>query len=149
MAISRLDVVRRPGASRGPIFAVALVVASCASPVPGNDELTTPLAAAGDPARGREVFVAREGGHCVLCHAAPGVETAGDVGPSLAGVGSRLSAGQLRLRVADISRIKPDVAMPSFHRLDGLTRVALEYQGRPVLDGQQVEDVVAWLQTLR
>jgi len=93
--------------------------------------------------------VAREGGHCVLCHAAPGVGTAGNVGPSLAGVGSRLTAGQLRLRVADISRVKPDAVMPSFHRVEGLARVAPEYQGRPVLDGQQVEDVVAWLETLR
>ena len=93
--------------------------------------------------------MARDGGHCVLCHAAPGIDVAGNVGPSLAGVGSRLTTGQLRLRVADISRVKADAVMPAFHRVDGLTRVAPEYQGKPVLDGQQVEDVVAWLETLR
>ena len=65
-----------------------------------------PLAAPGDATRGREVFVSREGGHCVLCHAVPGVDVAGDVGPALAGVGARLDAGQLRLRVADITRVK-------------------------------------------
>ncbi len=130
-----------------PLFLLAVV--SCASEAPRTDELATPFAAAGDPARGRDVFVARDGGHCVLCHAAPGIEVAGNVGPSLAGVGSRLTPGQLRLRVADISRVKPDATMPSFHRLDGLTRVAPEYAGKPVLDGQQVEDVVAWLETLR
>jgi sulfur-oxidizing protein SoxX len=107
------------------------------------------FAAAGDPERGRAVFTTRDGGHCVLCHAAPGVETAGNVGPSLAGVGSRLTVGQLRLRVADITRVKPDAVMPSFHRVDGLVRVAPEYRDKPVLDGQQVEDVVAWLATLR
>jgi L-cysteine S-thiosulfotransferase len=130
-----------------PLF--ALVLAACAAPVARNDEITTPLAAAGDPARGRAIFTARDGGHCVLCHAAPGVEVGGNVGPSLAGVGARLTEGQIRLRVADISRVKPDAAMPSFHRVDGLARVAPEYLGRPVLDGRQVEDVVAWLATLR
>jgi sulfur-oxidizing protein SoxX len=125
-----------------------MTLASCASPVM-NDRLETPFASAGDPARGREVFVSREGGHCVLCHAAPDVATAGDVGPPLAGVGSRLSAAQIRLRVADITRVNPDAAMPVFHRTEGLTRVAARYAGKPVLSGQEVEDLVAWLGTLR
>jgi L-cysteine S-thiosulfotransferase len=126
----------------------ALPLWGCAAPqVP--DSLDTPLAAAGDPARGREVFVAREGGHCVLCHAAPGVVSAGDVGPSLAGVGSRLSPAQIRLRIADITRVSPAAVMPAFHRTEGLNRVAPAYAGKPVLDAQQVEDLVAWLGTLR
>ena len=104
---------------------------------------------AGDPVRGREVFVSREGGHCVLCHAAPGVGTAGNVGPSLARVGARLTPGQIRLRIADMPRVNPDAAMPAFHRSEGLVRVAPEYRGRPALSGQQVEDLVAWLSTLR
>jgi len=130
-------------------FWVSLAIASCATPVARDDELAAPFAAVGDAQRGRAIFIARDGGHCVLCHAAPGVEVAGNVGPSLAGVGSRLAPAQIRLRVADISRVKPDAAMPSFNRLEALNRVAPEYQGRPVLDGQQVEDVVAWLATLR
>ena len=114
-----------------------------------RDSIDTPFAPSADAARGREVFVSREGGHCVLCHSVPGVALAGDVGPSLAGVGSRLSPGQIRLRIADISRVKPDALMPAFHRTEGLTRVASNYAGKPVLSGQQVEDLVAWLGTLR
>ena len=104
---------------------------------------------AGDPVRGREVFVSREGGFCVLCHAAPGVEIAGDIGPSLAGVGSRLTRAELRERVADMSRVKPDAAMPSFHRTEGLQRVDPARRGKPVLDDAQLDDVVAYLATLK
>jgi sulfur-oxidizing protein SoxX len=126
-----------------------LVLAACAVPAAHDDAMETPLAAAGDAARGREVFVAREGGHCVLCHAVPGVDVAGDVGPPLTHAGSKFTPAQLRLRVADISRVRPLAAMPTFHRTENLTRVAASYQGKPVLSGQQVEDLVAYLSTLR
>ena len=85
----------------------------------------------------------------MLCHAAPGIDVAGNVGPPLGGVGTRLDPAQIRLRVADITRVKPDATMPSFHRVEDLRLVAAEYRGRPVLTGQQVEDVVAWLATLK
>ena len=91
----------------------------------------------------------REQGHCVLCHAAPGAEVAGNVGPSLAGVGSRLTPAQVRLRIADITRVYPDSVMPTFHRTEGMVRVAPQLRGKPALTGQQVEDLVAWLATLR
>jgi sulfur-oxidizing protein SoxX len=123
------------------------IIAGCVA-VPPADSMA-PLAASGDATRGREVFVSREGGHCVLCHVVPGVDVAGDVGPALAGVGARLDAGQLRLRVADITRVKPDAAMPSFHRTQGLKRVAPGYAGKTALTAQQVEDIVAYLGTLR
>ena len=125
-----------------------LTVAAGCSSVAVEDGLG-PLASAGDPARGRELFVARDGGHCVLCHSAPGVAVAGNVGPPLAGVGSRLTAGQIRLRIADITRVNAEAAMPSFHRLQGTERVASNYAGRPALQSQQVEDLVAWLETLK
>lgn len=108
-----------------------------------------PFAPTGDAARGRELFASREGGHCVLCHAAPGIAAHGDVGPSLAGIGARLTPAQIRLRVADIARVKPQAAMPTFHGDEPLRRVAPEYRARPALDGQQVEDLVAWLASLR
>jgi sulfur-oxidizing protein SoxX len=92
--------------------------------------------------------VTRDEARCVLCHAAPGVEGGGNLGPSLAGVGSRLSAGQIRLRIADVTRMNPDAVMPTFHRTTGMTRVAPQYAGKPVLDAVQVEDLVAWLRTL-
>ena len=128
---------------------VALLAAGCASAPVATDRIDTPFAAPGDAARGREVFVSREGGHCVLCHAVPGVEVAGNVGPTLAGVGARLEPAQLRLRVADMPSWRPAVAMPSFHRTEGLNRVAVEFRGKPALSGQQVEDLVAWLSTLK
>ena len=140
------------------ISIIALLAAGCASPAApvldarghaGVDRLDEPFAASSDAARGREVFVLREAGHCVLCHAAPGMVTVGDVGPSLAGVGSRLTPAQIRYRVADITRLKPDAAMPAFYRTEGLANVAPSHLGRPVLTARQVEDVVAFLVTLR
>jgi sulfur-oxidizing protein SoxX len=132
-------------------LALAIVVAmtACATPAAYPDGLEIPLAPAGDAARGREAFISRDAGHCVLCHSAPGVEVSGNVGPPLGGVGSRLAEPQLRLRIADISRVNPSAAMPPFHRLEGLEHVAPEYRGKPVLTGQQVEDLVAWLATLK
>jgi len=64
-------------------------------------------------------------------------------------VGSKLTAGQLRLRIVDPTRLKPDVVMPAYHRVDGLDQVARQYRGRPILDAQQVEDVIAYLLTLK
>lgn len=107
------------------------------------------LSASPDAGRGREVFASRDAGHCVICHAAPGVAVAGNVGPSLDGVGTRLTPAQLRLRVVDITLIAPAAAMPAFHRTEGLSRVVPAAVGRPVLSGQQVEDVVAFLGTLK
>ena len=114
-----------------------------------DDRIATPFAPEANADRGREVFVSRDSGHCVLCHEASGISPAGNVGPSLDHVGSRLSVPQLRLRVADITKVSPQATMPAFHRTEGLVRVAGQYQGKPALSGQQVEDVVAWLATLK
>lgn len=138
-----------PGGRTVLLATVGLLAMACATQTALVDGLEAPFASPGDPVRGREVFVAREAGHCVLCHAAPGIATAGNVGPSLAGVGARLTPAQIRLRVADITRVNPRAAMPTFHRVEGMQRVAGGYRGRPVLTGRQVEDVVAWLSTLR
>jgi L-cysteine S-thiosulfotransferase len=138
----------------------AAALAACAAPgpaVPGvddsgssHDRAPAPLTSVpGDAARGRETFAARTGGHCVLCHRVPDVAAAGDVGPELSGVGTRLDAAQLRFRIVDITRLKPDAVMPAFYRTDGLRSVAPEYRGRTALSAQQVEDVVAYLETLR
>ena len=131
------------------IVGLLTLMAGCSGTPAVDDRIDMPFAAAGDPVRGRDVFASREGGHCVLCHAAPQASIAGDVGPPLAGVGSRLTAAQIRLRIADITRVNPDAAMPAFHRTSGLTRVAARYAGEPALTGQQVEDLVAYLGTLR
>jgi sulfur-oxidizing protein SoxX len=116
-----------------------------------NGEIRTPLAGAGDPARGRAIVLSRESGNCFLCHTFPNAETAppGNLGPPLAGVGARLSTGQLRLRMVDSGRINAQSIMPAYYRVDGLTQVAANYRGKPLLNAQQVEDVVAYLEQLK
>ena len=73
----------------------------------------------------------------------------GNLAPPLSGIGGKLSAGQLRLRVVDQSRLNRETIMPAYYRIDGLIRVAPDYRGKPVLGAQQVEDVVAYLMTLK
>ena len=125
-------------------------IAACAQWRTPIDSIDMPLTqVAGDVMRGRDVFVSREAGNCVLCHTAPGVTASGNVGPPVAGIGGRLNAAQLRLRVVDITRVNADAAMPAFHRVEGLNQVASRYRDQPVLSGQQVEDVVAYLGTLK
>jgi len=117
-----------------------------------GDGIPSPLTAtAGDAARGRSIVVSRQQGLCLLCHTGPFPEERfqGTLAPSLAGAGARLSAAQLRLRIVDARRVNPDSLMPAFYRSEGLERVARPFEGKPVLDAQQVEDVVAFLQTLK
>ena len=117
-----------------------------------RDEIRAPLAGLrGDAGRGRAVLVNTNEGACLLCHAVPdsGQPVAGNVGPPLAGIGVRLTEGQLRLRVVDSTRLNPQTAMPAYHRVDGLNRVGAAWQGKPVLTAQQVEDVVAYLRQLK
>ena len=115
-----------------------------------GDAIPKALAAEpGDAARGRSVMVNRDQGGCTLCHEVPGETRFGDIAPSLAGVGAKLSIGQLRLRVADSTRVNPDTPMPAYYRTEGLRQVAAAYRGKTVLTAQQVEDVVAYLATLK
>jgi L-cysteine S-thiosulfotransferase len=107
--------------------------------------------AKGDAERGRGIVVNRQVGLCLLCHTGPFPEEKfqGTLAPDLAGTGARWSEGQLRLRIVDASRLNPDTIMPPYYRIDGLTRVAPAFQGKPVLTAEQIEDVVAYLATLR
>jgi len=107
--------------------------------------------AAGDPASGRKIVLDRHVGLCLLCHSGPFPEEQfqGDLAPSLAGVGSRLSAGQIRLRIVDSSRVNPQTIMPAYFRTENLARVAPAYRGKTVLNAQQIEDIVAFLVTLK
>ena len=107
--------------------------------------------AGGDAARGKALIAARDPANCVLCHALPdaAIPFAGNVGPPLAGVAARLSVPQLRLRVVDNLRVNPQTIMPSYYRLADLNSVAATYQGKTILTAPQVEDVVAYLATLR
>ncbi len=105
----------------------------------------------GDAARGRAIVANRQVGLCVLCHSGPFPELRfhSDLAPDLTGVGSRMNEGQLRLRVVDASHANPQTIMPSYYRVDGLTRVTPALRGKPLLDAGQIEDVVAYLLTLK
>ncbi len=107
--------------------------------------------APGDPARGRAIVLDRQRGLCLLCHGGPFPEERfqGDLAPSLAGAGARLTEGQLRLRMVDGRRLNPDTIMPSYFSTEGLRRVGRAWQGRTVLAAEEIEDVVALLVTLR
>jgi L-cysteine S-thiosulfotransferase len=107
--------------------------------------------APGDPARGKTIVVSRQTGLCLLCHSAPLPEEKfqGTIGPDLKGAGSRNTEGQLRLRIVDSRIFNPDTIMPSYYRLDGLERVAPAFRRKTVLTAEQIEDVVAFLETLR
>lgn len=126
--------------------------AAMASVRVAGDGIPEPLAGArGDTERGRALLVERAAANCLLCHAVPdpSMRVAGNLAASLDGVGRRLSAAQLRLRVADIQRVNSAAVMPSYYLVEGLDRVAAEYRGKPILDARQVEDIVVYLGTLK
>jgi sulfur-oxidizing protein SoxX len=138
-------------------MAVALIAAGEANAqallpyVVVNDAITTSLTGApGDAAQGRALIVNRTS-TCILCHSGPFPEQAfqGDLAPSLVGAGSRWSEGQLRLRLVDASRLNPATIMPSYYRVDGLERVGAAWRDKPILTAAQIEDIVAYLATLR
>jgi sulfur-oxidizing protein SoxX len=117
-----------------------------------GDAIPSPLGGLpGDAARGRALVLDRQRGLCLLCHSGPFPEERfqGNLAPSLAGAGRRWSEGQLRLRLVDSKRLNSDTIMPSYGRTEGLHRVAPAFQGRPVLGHQEIEDLVAYLLTLR
>jgi sulfur-oxidizing protein SoxX len=116
-----------------------------------GEEIPVPLTT--EPAvgaRGRSVMAGRDA-NCLLCHSLADADArfTGNLAPALDGVGARLAAGQLRLRIVDSSRLNRETIMPSYYRTEGLERVAQAWRDRPILTAQQVEDVVAYMLTLR
>jgi sulfur-oxidizing protein SoxX len=131
----------------GALWTVANATTGSARP----DELPALTSEPGDVARGRLIVVDRYKGLCLLCHSGPFSEQAfqGNFAPDLGDVGLRLTPGQLRLRIADGQSLNPHTIMPSYHRTEGLHRVAPAFAGKPILTAQEVEDVVMFLTTLR
>lgn len=131
----------------------AIVAAACMLGVAhAQDGMPQSLTGAkGDAVRGRAVVANRQVGLCLLCHSGPFPDERfqGNLAPDLKGVGARLSEGQLRLRIVDSSRINPASIMPAYHRTEGLVRVGPAWRGKPILTAEQIEDVVAFLMTLR
>ncbi len=133
--------------------AAAIVALSCLVGVArANDAIPESLTGArGDPARGRAIVANRQVGLCLLCHSGPFPEERfqGNLAPDLRGAGSRWSEAELRLRIVDSGRINPATIMPAYHRTEGLARVAPAWRGKTVLSPEQIEDVVAFLLTLK
>jgi sulfur-oxidizing protein SoxX len=146
-----------PGSRRSParrlVDALAAVFLGFIAAAAGDgDTMEAPLTSQpGNPAQGRQIIENRQLSACLLCHSGPFPEPhlQGNIGPSLDGVGSRLSTGEIRLRIVDPAKLNPDTVMPPYHAVDGLARVGRTWQGKPVLTAQQIEDVVAFLATLR
>ena len=105
---------------------------------------------AGDPARGERIVRDPDKATCLICHAIPieGEPDPGNIGPPLHGVASRYTAGELRLRLVDPKRLNPDTVMPSYYARDGHHRIAAEYRGQSIYSASEIEDVIAYLQTL-
>src|SRR5215470_19034320 len=135
----------------------AVVIASLGGPAVAQVDSMPPSMprpisdAAGDAARGRAIVANRSVGLCLLCHSGPIPEERfqGTLAPSLAGAGGRWTEAQLRLRIVDGSRLNPDTIMPAYYRTEGLRNVARPFQGKTILTPEQVEDVVAYLVTLK
>lgn len=142
--------------ARAFLLAVAASAAIVAATAPAfaspADELAAPAGVEpGDAGRGRAIVADRQKGLCLLCHTGPLPEQKfqGDLAPDLAGVGSRLNLAQLRMRLADSSKINPDTIMPAYARVSDLNRVGNNWRGKPILSAQDIEDVATYLTTLK
>lgn len=110
---------------------------------------------AGDPSRGMAIVNSRSQGLCLLCHRGPGMpeHLQGNLAPDLAGVGTRYTADQLRARLTEPQRFNPESIMPAYGRPaatdSSLQRVGAAWRGKPLLDDRQLDDVVAYLASLK
>ena len=141
---------------------MSIAVALLALPCPASAQALRPYSIVGDAIpdsltnmRGDAVhghaLVVDRASTCILCHSGPFPDQKfqGDLAPNLAGAGARWSEGQLRLRLVDASRLNAATIMPSYYRVDGLVRVGSTWRGKPILTAEQIEDIVAYLVTLR
>lgn len=160
MQAGRKHTTKPPANAAEALLAVALAFAaatsdrSAALAQPASKAVDVPQSltgAAGDAERGRALAWARDRGNCVACHAIPGPDMAthGNLGPPLKGIADRQGEGQIRARIVDARAFNPGSLMPSYYRTDGLKRVAKALAGRPVLSAAEVEDMVAFMLTLR
>jgi len=116
----------------------------------GDEGIPASLTGAkGDPVRGRAIVANRQVGLCLLCHSGPFPEERfqGNLAPDLR-TAARLSEAQIRQRIVDPRVANPQTIMPAYYKTDG-TRVAPSYQGKTILTAEQIEDVVAFLATLK
>ena len=106
----------------------------------------------GDPANGKKAFLNRKKGNCLACHVVSSLKDQpfhGEVGPPLDGAASRWSEGEIRLRIVNPKVLNEDTIMPSFYKSDGFHRVLKKFKGKTVISAQEVEDIVAYVMTLK
>ncbi len=138
------------------LILIAATALNAAEYVPWSQQnyaIESPLAGlTGDPARGRLLVAQKSKGNCLACHRMPIKDTEfhGTLGPELTGVGKRLNAAQLRLRIADEKQINPFTIMPAYH-IDPkrLNRLLDQYRDQTILSAQEVEDIIAYLVSLK
>ncbi|MEM9912281.1 MAG: sulfur oxidation c-type cytochrome SoxX [Pseudomonadota bacterium] len=107
---------------------------------------------AGDPVAGRAIFANRKQGNCLACHINSDLSEEsfhGEVGPPIDGVGERWSEAELRGIVTNSKMMFEGTIMPAFYIDSGYERPLEDFAGMSILTAQQVEDVVAYLLTLK
>ncbi|WP_416900310.1 MAG: sulfur oxidation c-type cytochrome SoxX [Minwuia sp.] len=121
-----------------------------------TDDLTVPAMltdSAGDPAASRAAFLDRKQGNCLACHMNSDMATEpfhGEVGPPLDGAGSRWEPAQIRAIIVNPKKVFGDqTIMPAFYRVSGFNRTGKDFKGETILTAQQVEDIVAYITTLK
>jgi sulfur-oxidizing protein SoxX len=142
----------RYGAALAISTLLALPIPSEAQVVWTGDAVQTALSPnPGDPIKGRAIVTSRQTGLCILCHSGPFPEERfqGNLAPDLRLSVANLSVGQLRARLVDPARLNPNTIMPAYFRIDHLQRVAPQFAGKTVLTGQEIEDVLAYLLTIK
>jgi len=124
----------------------------CQAQTWSGDSIVNPLTATpGDAVKGRVIVASRQTGLCLLCHSGPFPEERfqGNLAPEIGLSVGRLSEAQLRARMVDPSRFNPGTIMPSYYRSVGFNRIAPKFEGQPILSGQEIEDVLAFLVSLK
>ncbi len=142
----------RYGAALAISTLLALPIPSQAQVVWTGDAVQTALSPnPGDPIKGRAIVTSRQTGLCILCHSGPFPEERfqGNLAPDLRLSVANLSLDQLRARLVDPARSNPNTNMPAYFRIDHLQRVAPQFSGKTLLTGQEIEDVLAYLLTIK
>jgi len=146
-------------ASLVPLTAVAQTAPTDVAYVDGAIEMSL-SGTAGDPAEGRKIVGSKKLGNCIACHMVSDLLADapfhGEIGPELDGAGDRWTEAQLRGIVANAKIMFEESMMPSFYKTSGYIRPGNAYTGKaaegelpPLLSAQQIEDVVAYLLTMK